>query len=636
MNERDLTVNSSLTTRLLSAAILLLASVLVGVTTLHWGGMVPEVSVWLFPAGAALWALILIAAARNIKRGVVSGGWVEVFVLAWLAYAMFQYFRAPAEYVARWEWMWILVYAGLFIALRNFVHAQRWHYWLLAVILACAVAACIFGLFHREAVYEIWGLKRPDYGTRISGTFGCPNHFGNFLAISGLVAIGFGFFNKLKWPLRLVCFYLFALFTVGIFYSYSRGSVLAWTGGIFMATLFLFVDQRTSWKLKLAFLLAIIIGLAGCVFVVANNEFAMSRVEQAMRGDIRLLLAEDALRIWQDHKLLGSGMATFDFWHQRLHQAAFYGRAIYTHNDYLNLLADYGAAGAAIVLGFFSALIMRLRARTRRELEPADQQIAVRIAWCVLAAMAVHATFDFNFHIPACALAFFAVMAAGAAQIRRRTAASWPAHVGGVALIVSALVALFFLTTLTAKTWQSLSFFKLTEEQIIALTPQEIEAEVQRIKRLDPTHGEAIEKAGDAVRVQAAALNPKISAARKANDTATLSALLVKREQLGQLALGYYAQAQAINPLSDNPLLKQAIALDTLERYQEAYLCYVKALQHQPYNAFFHYYYGFHLAAVGEYDLARKEFETAMRTQVVRNSDKEIRALAKKALKALP
>ncbi|MDR0534379.1 MAG: O-antigen ligase family protein [Verrucomicrobiales bacterium] len=629
-------VGVSFLTKTISALVLLLCATLLTVTSLHWGGMVLDVSIWLFPLGAALWLLILFAGARNIFRKIITGSWLEVFVLLWLVYALFSYLRSPAEYTARIEWLWILVYAGVFISLRNLVHSQRWHFWLLAVLLACATATCIFGLLHHESVYQIWGLNRPNYGPRISGTFGCPNHFGNFLAISGVAAIGLGFYNRLKWPVRLVCFYLFVMFSVGIFYSFSRGSVLAWTAGISAITLFLFIDSRTPVKLKLVFLLAIIVGIAGCVLVIANNEFAMSRVEQTMHGDIRLLLAQDALRIWEGNQLFGSGMATFDFWHQRLHQEAFYGRAIYTHNDYLNLLADYGAVGAAVVLGFLAALMARLWVRTRRELEPAEQQIAVRIAWCSLAAMAVHCVVDFNLHIPACAIAFFSLLAIGSAQIKRRPADTVVSHAGAIALVISALIAVFYLTTLTAKTWQSMRFFDLTEQQIVALSPEQVANEVKRLQHIDPNNAEAFEKAGDVLRVKAAALNPKINDARTANDDAAISKLLVEREVLGQQALQYYSLSQAANPLYDNPLIKQGLALDTLQRYNEAYLFYQKALANQPHNFFFHYYYAFHLASIGEYDLARKEFKTAMSGQPVANEDKTIRALAEQALKALP
>jgi O-antigen ligase len=623
----------SLPTQLISTLVLLLCAVLVTVTSLHWGGMVLDVSIWLFPAGALLWVLVLFGAARNIRRKVVTGSWVELFVLLWLGYALFSYWRSPAEYAARIEWLWILVYAAVFLSLRNLVHSQRWHFWLLGWLLLCAAAVCVFGLMHHEAVYKIWGLDRPDYGRRISGTFGCPNHFGNFLVMSGLVALGLGFYNRLKWPVRLVCFYLFAMFSAGIFYSVSRGSFLAWTAGILAVTVFLFIDRRVSWKLKAGALLAILLGVGTCVWFAANNEFVMSRVEQTMHGDIRLLLAQDALRIWEGNKLFGSGMATFDFWHQRLHQEAFYGRAIYTHNDYLNLLADYGAAGAAIVLGFFAAFMARLWAHTRRDPEPAEQQIAVRVGWCVLAAMAVHATFDFNLHIPACAIAFFSLLAIGSAQVRRRPARSLLAHGGGVALIVSAFAAVFFLSALTLKTWQSMRFFNRPEELIVAMSPEEVAAEVALIRKVDPNNAEAIEKAGDALRVKAAALNAKIKVAK---DDSTASALLVERETWGQQALNYYALAQSANPLSDTPLLKQALTLDTLRRYNEAYLFYQKALANQPRNFYYHYYYAFHLAAVGEYDLARQEFQTAMSATVIRNSDKDIRALAEQALKVLP
>jgi O-antigen ligase len=83
------------------------------------------------------------------------------------------------------------------------------------------------------------------------------------------------------------------------------------------------------------------------------------------------------------------------------------------HNDYLHLLCEYGAIGAA---GFLLFLYAHLRhglqsfiqfgpRRAARGASPLSNRLALNIgALCAVAAYIVHSTVDFNLHIPANAL----------------------------------------------------------------------------------------------------------------------------------------------------------------------------------------------------------------------------------------
>jgi O-antigen ligase len=100
-------------------------------------------------------------------------------------------------------------------------------------------------------------------------------------------------------------------------------------------------------------------------------------------------------------------MASFDDYHLRLPFQVQH-RAVYAHNDYVNTLSDYGVVGSAIVLAFLLAVawfLFRGRSAVNERLI-----LSRRLGWAALAAMAVHEVVDFNLHLPACALAFFAIL----------------------------------------------------------------------------------------------------------------------------------------------------------------------------------------------------------------------------------
>ena len=85
------------------------------------------------------------------------------------------------------------------------------------------------------------------------------------------------------------------------------------------------------------------------------------------------------------------------------------------HNDYLHLLAEYGALGA---FGFlvFLALHCRRGWKSFQRLGPKRVAVSALLlsntmalnmgALCSIAAYAIHSVFDFNLHIPANVLLF--------------------------------------------------------------------------------------------------------------------------------------------------------------------------------------------------------------------------------------
>ncbi len=634
---QDSAHKTSLLTRFLSVATVVLAGILASATVLVWGGMPHDFAIWLFPLGALLWLLIVVAVIRNIRRKVLTGSWLEIVVMAWLAYAVFSHYRTPAEYPARFELLWIFTYAAVFIAVRNVVHNQKWYIGLLTLLIVAATVSCIYGLGNKgDAQYLIWDQPRPDYGERISGTFGCPNHFGNLMAMTGFAILGLCFYSRVNWPARIFFLYLFAMLTAGIYFSYSRGSYIGWIIGLFVTFLLASKDPQKPLRLKLVAFVVLILVLGGCVFAVMKNDFALSRIQATFNGDIRVLLAQDAIRIWLNNKLLGSGMATFDFVHQRIHPVNFGGRAVYTHDDYLNLLADYGLVGFVLVFAFMALLAWRLWHKQAQSDGTELEQVLARIGCTVLAIMAVHSFVDFNFHVPACALAFFILTACGGFHLRRKNARSFVGQIPNFALLGAGAASVVLMLYLTLKTSNGMGFFDQSDAGIMDLSVEDITTAADQLYDADRNATELLEKAGDAFRVKAANLNPSISQARNEKDQAGIESFIRERERIGLLALKYYALAADSNPLYDNLLIKQGMTLDILQRYDEAYLFYAKAIQNQPYNVFFKYHYGFHLVAVQEYDLARQQFEAALQVRALRDADKEIRTLAQKALQSLP
>ncbi|NJK92520.1 MAG: O-antigen ligase family protein [Blastochloris sp.] len=624
------------TDQVLSWLVLLSVASLLSVSILHWGGVIPSMAVLLYLPASILWICLGFKASQSLRHRQPLGSWIDLMVLLFLAYATFAFSTSPARYVAQFEYLWILSYAGVFLSLRLVLHQRRWALALLILLLLLASITCVFALMNKGVdQHLIWGQARPDYGKRISGTFGCPNHFANLMVMASCIALALSLYPRISWIWRILAFYLVAMFAVGLFFSVSRGGYLAWLTGLFTVTCFFILQRQFTIQRRLILMmLSIALALAAC-WVALQNPFVKSRIDATWRGDVRLQLAADAIKIWKENPLLGSGMATFDYAHQRLPDTIISSRAVFTHNDYLNLLSDYGMVGFLLVLGFFLLVIPVLLKRYADSEREYDLLVS-RAAFWTLTIMAVHSIVDFNFHIPACALTFFTILAIGSSPSQRASDPTQSPFLPPALLLALGLLASGFLLHSSWTLHEATRIAAWKEADASRLSTEDLQKLGERIWQKNPNATPALEKIGDAFRVRTSELNSAFKQALSRNDTETAQQLLREREAMGQSALLFYQRSADSNPIYDSILIKQGLILDILDRDQEAFLAYNQAVQNQPRNPFFHYHLGFHLLKIGEYDLARERLILASRLPVHSpNRVPEQRIAAQKALKLL-
>ncbi len=587
-----------------SAVILFCLTVLCGVTVLHWGGEYEHVAVPLMSLGIVLWACVLLLAAQSYLLKHQVGDWLDLLVLVWLGYAFFSFTQTQAGFVARMELMWMWVYAGVFLAARYGIHSRNWMIGWLVFIVAVATACCLFALIHKnDPTHLIWGLPRPNYGARISGTFGCPNHFANFMAMSVFVSFLLGTYSRFPWPLRILFFYLAGMFTLGLFFSVSRGGYLAWIFGMTVITGYLFrmVQLRWWWKAGAALSVA-----AGAVITISRNDFVLGRLEQTLSGDIRLQLIVDAVRIWKENKLFGTGMSSFDFYHMRLPDFTS-GRAINTHNDYMNTLSDYGAIGLSLVLLFLLGYLISL-ILAGRNLKSEREALLWRIGFCAFVAMAVHEVVDFNLHIPACALVFFSLIGMAVSQTYRQRSSRRYWLSTSPLLIAGALFMFAVISPLILQTWKGQRIANIPEETLLTLPVDEVKAIASKLYQTDPGASKAQEKFGDVLRVTAARKHAQLVAER--------SRFISKHrevEEIARAALTIYDRVHEANPLDDTLLIKKAMTYDSIGQYSTASLFYSEALRLRPHSSNFHFAVGHHFIKQGYKKQALDSFKLAGR-----------------------
>lgn len=336
----------------------------------------------------------------------MAGLWLLV-VLGW--------WRSPCEFQSRLELLQST--AGIFVYVAVRVHVRRMQllYILFWVLASVGLMEALYGIY-QSGSQKWWVLWQPQYAGfvgRASGSYICPNHFSGFLEICIPLTLAVLIWGGRRPVPRIWLTYMFVVELVALYASHSRGGALAVCVGI-LAVLFLGARRKAQVLILGIGILALVLG-ATASYVGKTNPAEFARIQTAFQnGDwSRFQMWKSAWAIFEDHPLTGAGPMIFDFLHAN-HRFGQIARATYVHNDYLQVLSDYGLVGAIVVSAIILCLARSARAsylkfglgasedeRDAFSDQPRwhFQRAFVIGGWGSVAALMAHSAVDFNLHI---------------------------------------------------------------------------------------------------------------------------------------------------------------------------------------------------------------------------------------------
>ena len=338
------------------------------------------------------------------------------------AYILGRALLSPAPYITRSDVFSALAALAVYFAFAVVLTGGTARMWFLTGLLVFALGHIFVGAIQfRDGTnfMPISWLQRYDYGTRASGFYVCPNHLAGLLEVIGVIGLSVVCWSR--WPgwAKLLLAYVVACCYIGVIITGSRGGYLsAGASLVVFAVLSLVVLRRTApklfWKVTaLSALAAIVLGGA-IAWSITNHDYLSGRA-QAMfeKTNIRRDLWRAAIEQWKINPAIGTGSATYLYYGRYFRMPGMQRDPVYVHNDYLQLLAEYGIVGAA-AMGLAIVFHVRRGLRSFSRLGPKRVAVSQRLfsnglalnigALAAVAAYAVHEALDFNLHIPANAL----------------------------------------------------------------------------------------------------------------------------------------------------------------------------------------------------------------------------------------
>jgi O-antigen ligase len=300
---------------------------------------------------------------------------------------------------------------------------------------------------HRIAPNLIFGAERyTKYWVegRLGGTYQCPNHIAHLFQMWLPFCLVFLFIPQFGWFWRICFAYALALFGLLIYQTQSRAGLLG-SVAAFGATVLLMVLRKSRRAFYIALLVVPLLGAGVVGGLWAGSAMFRTRMQPVVKFvglvvsgkgidenfiDFRPLTWLDTIKMIKDRPAFGFGPGnyalTYEDYRQRCQAVRI--ETVHPHNEYLELLAEYGLVGGVLVLCLLISFSVQMIRFIRTSSRPYHALPAAALLGA-LAGTAVHGFFDFELHIfpNAMMLALLAGCAVAPsvqqkAEIRRRKA----------------------------------------------------------------------------------------------------------------------------------------------------------------------------------------------------------------------
>jgi len=233
-----------------------------------------------------------------------------------------------------------------------------WKKWWLAFVAGSALVAFV-------ALLQLSGILPINQGgVRVDSTFGNAAYLAAYLLFAAAISFWQALESKEKW-LRYALFALSAVNIIILFYTATRGAMLAAIGGILIATaLFALLGSNKTVKKAALGSLAVVIVLAGSFWLVRDSEWVQGDPTLGRLASISLSEGSTRFAIWNiagigiaERPILGWGQEGFNYVFNTYYKPDLYAQEVWfdrAHDVYL----DWAIAGGVPALVLFLALLI--------------------------------------------------------------------------------------------------------------------------------------------------------------------------------------------------------------------------------------------------------------------------------------
>jgi O-antigen ligase len=317
--------------------------------------------------------------------------------------------RTVSVYSSRIELQLLITYWILiFLMSQSFTRKGHWRefVWFLMTL---GFFVSLFGILQYLTFNgKLYWYREMRFGGMPFGPYVNRNHFAGFAEMVIPVALVPLVLGKVRRE-RLFLVALFALVPiVALLLSASRGGIVSFV--VQMVTLFiLLLIRRVRSTYVLGGGVVVLTAVMAVSWIGVNQVLARFAGVQALEASVgkRQSMRQDTWRLFLDHPILGTGLGTLEMTFPP-YDTNYDGKVVnHSHNDYLEGLAETGVIGGICCL-WFLGVVLNYALKGMVDMGESFGSVLNLSGLVACGGIIVHSLVDFNLHIPANALLFFA------------------------------------------------------------------------------------------------------------------------------------------------------------------------------------------------------------------------------------
>ena len=351
---------------------------------------------------------------------------VSAFLFA--GYILTRNRMSEVDYIARLQFFIMAGCLLIYLLFTLFLTRSEDRKWLLYGLMVLALVQVGIGAVQfaeNNSWMPLLWAQRGSSDWRASGFFISPNHYAGCLEIIALMGMSLFIWSRAGIVPRLLIGYVTLCCIAGVAISGSRGGYLSFAFGtcVFLFLTLLALKHLQPVRFVWIAPLCVVMGglfVSGVLYVMFQSHTLHHRFTQIYEPtNMRLQLWASAIDQFHLSPVVGTGGFSFLYYGRLFRHPSVQNDPIHTHNDYVQLLADYGIIGVTLFAILLVAHLVAGRKSFRRLVERAEAFGEMRsdnLALCigslsVIAAYLVHSVVDFNMQLPANALHIAVVFA---------------------------------------------------------------------------------------------------------------------------------------------------------------------------------------------------------------------------------
>ena len=412
-----------------------------------------------------VFAVWLVSYLKNRSTGtlVVPPGGTPLLLFWLYSFVLIHFSVLPYE--AKISTLHFGCYLGIYWASANILSRFSYRKAVLSAVFVALVLVALYSLVqHKVAPNLIFGIERyTDYwkGGRMGGTYQCPNHIAHLFQMWLPFCLVFLFLPQFGWFWRICFAYALPLFLLLIYRTQSRAGILGAVAAIGITAL-LMVLRKSRRTFCIALLVVPLLGAVSIGGLWAGSSMFRTRMQPVVKffehhmqqdrvedefKDFRPQTWRDTIEMVKARPTFGFGPGNYGLTFED-YRTRFQARRIETvhpHNEYLELVAEYGVTGGLLVLWALVSVSVQMIRFIRTSPRPYHALPAAALLGA-LAGTAVHGFFDFELHIFPNAIMLALLAGCAAAPLMQAVPVRYPKCNAGVRWI-------FAITVILAAPW---------------------------------------------------------------------------------------------------------------------------------------------------------------------------------------